>query len=139
MAEVTVKELADVVGTSAERLLSQMKEAGLPQTAENQQVSDEQKQSLLLFLKKSHGEESGEPKKITLKRKVTTTLKTGQGGKKAVSIEVRKKRTYVKRDEVDPAVEKARLDVINVDDFDPADLLAGKAARKSEDSKADAA
>ncbi len=37
------------------------------------------------------------------------------------------------------AVEKARLDVINVDDFDPADLLAGKAARKSEDSKADAA
>jgi translation initiation factor IF-2 len=110
MAEVTVKELADVVGTSAERLLSQMKEAGLPQTAENQQVSDEQKQSLLLFLKKSHGEESGEPKKITLKRKVTTTLKTGQGGKKAVSIEVRKKRTYVKRDEVDPAVEKARLE-----------------------------
>ncbi len=37
------------------------------------------------------------------------------------------------------AVEKARLDVINVDDFDPADLLAGKAARKSEDKKADAA
>ncbi|WP_320821177.1 translation initiation factor IF-2 [Thalassolituus sp.] len=110
MAEVTVKELADVVGTSAQRLLSQMKEAGLPQTAENQKVSDEQKQSLLLFLKKSHGEESGEPKKITLKRKVTTTLKTGQGGKKAVSIEVRKKRTYMKRDEVDPAVEKARLE-----------------------------
>lgn len=131
MAEVTVKELADVVGTSAERLLSQMKEAGLPQTAENQQVSDEQKQSLLLFLKKSHGEASGEPKKITLKRKVTTTLKTGQGGKKAVSIEVRKKRTYVKRDDVDPAVEKARLE-------EEARQIAAKAAAEEAAKAAEA-
>ena len=105
MADVTVKELADVVGTSTERLLSQMKEAGLPQTAENDSVSDEQKQSLLIHLKKSHGEEAAAPapKKITLKRKVTTTLKTGAGGKKSVSIEVRKKRTYVKRDETEVA------------------------------------
>ncbi|TNC87505.1 MAG: translation initiation factor IF-2, partial [Thalassolituus sp.] len=101
-------ELADVVGTSTDRLLSQMKEAGLPQSAETDTVNDEQKQSLLAFLKKSHGEADAEPKKITLKRKVTTTLKTGQGGKKAVSIEVRKKRTYVKREEVDVAAEKAR-------------------------------
>ncbi|HCG77799.1 MAG TPA: translation initiation factor IF-2 [Oceanospirillales bacterium] len=108
MADVTVKELADVVGTSTDRLLSQMKEAGLPQSSEADTVNDEQKQSLLAFLKKSHGEANAEPKKITLKRKVTTTLKTGQGGKKAVNIEVRKKRTYVKREEVDVAAEKAR-------------------------------
>jgi len=108
MADVTVKELADVVGTSTDRLLSQMKEAGLPQKKETDSVNDEQKQTLLAFLKKSHGEADAEPKKITLKRKVTTTLKTGQGGKKAVAIEVRKKRTYVKRDEVDQAAEKAR-------------------------------
>ncbi|MEK9711556.1 MAG: translation initiation factor IF-2 [Thalassolituus sp.] len=108
MADVTVKELADVVGTSTDRLLSQMKEAGLPQKKETDSVNDEQKQSLLAFLKKSHGEADAEPTKITLKRKVTTTLKTGQGGKKAVAIEVRKKRTYVKRDEVDLAAEKAR-------------------------------
>ena len=101
MADVTVKELADVVGTSTDRLLSQMKEAGLPQSAETDTVNDEQKQSLLAFLKKSHGEADAEPKKITLKRKVTTTLKTGQGGKKAVNIEVRKKRTYVKRTDVE--------------------------------------
>ncbi|MED5440271.1 MAG: translation initiation factor IF-2 N-terminal domain-containing protein, partial [Pseudomonadota bacterium] len=86
MADVTVKELADVVGTSTDRLLSQMKEAGLPQSAETDTVNDEQKQSLLAFLKKSHGEANAEPTKITLKRKVTTTLKTGQGGKKAVTI-----------------------------------------------------
>ncbi|WP_370315333.1 translation initiation factor IF-2 [Thalassolituus sp.] len=108
MADVTVKELADVVGTSTDRLLSQMKEAGLPQKAEDEKVTDEQKQSLLQFLKKSHGEATGEPKKITLTRKVTHTLKTGQGGKKAVNIEVRKKRTYVKREDVDLAAEKAR-------------------------------
>ena len=101
MAEVTVRELADVVGTSVDKLLSQMKEAGLPQTAADQQVSDNEKQSLLAFLKKSHGGTSAGPKKITLKRKVTTTLKAGQGGKKAVAIEVRKKRTYVKREDVE--------------------------------------
>ncbi|MEE3159344.1 MAG: translation initiation factor IF-2 N-terminal domain-containing protein, partial [Pseudomonadota bacterium] len=43
MADVTVKELADVVGTSTDRLLSQMKEAGLPQSAETDTVNDEQK------------------------------------------------------------------------------------------------
>ena len=101
MADVTVKELADVVGTSVDRLLTQMKEAGLPQTDAAQSVTDEQKQSLLLFLKKSHGDAASAPKKITLKRKVSTTLKAGQGGKKAVSIEVRKKRTYVKREELE--------------------------------------
>jgi len=63
MADVTVKELADVVGTSTDRLLSQMKEAGLPQSAETDTVNDEQKQSLLAFLKKSHGEADAEPKK----------------------------------------------------------------------------
>jgi len=83
MADVTVKELADVVGTSVDRLLTQMKEAGLPQTDAAQSVTDEQKQSLLLFLKKSHGDAASAPKKITLKRKVSTTLKAGQGGKKS--------------------------------------------------------
>src|SRR5690606_10328263 len=107
MADVTVKELADVVGTSAERLLAQMKDAGLPQTSADQKVSDDQKQALLLHLKKSHGDAAVTPNKITLKRKVTTTLKTGQGGKKAVAIEVRKKRTYMKREELDQEAEKA--------------------------------
>ena len=99
MTETTVKEFADVVGTDPERLLTQMKEAGLPQTNADENVSAEQKESLLTFLKKSHGEgeEEAAPKKISLKRKTTTTLKAG-GGKKQVNVEVRKKRTYVKRD-----------------------------------------
>ena len=50
MAEVTVKQLAETVGVPAERLLSQMKDAGLPHTAENEMVSEEQKQALLAHL-----------------------------------------------------------------------------------------
>ncbi len=109
MADVTVKELADVVKTSVDNLLVQMKEAGLTQSAADQAVSEEEKQTLLLHLKKSHGA-AASTKKITLQRKETSTLKTGQGGKKSVAIEVRKKRTYVKRDDTDAAqAEETRL------------------------------
>lgn len=97
MAEVTVTELAATVGASVERLLSQMEQAGLPHKAGDQPVSDEEKQKLLAYLKSLHGEQASEPKKITLRRKSISTLKTG-AGRKAVNVEVRKKRTYVKRD-----------------------------------------
>ncbi|MCK7596069.1 translation initiation factor IF-2 [Microbulbifer sp. CAU 1566] len=105
MAEVTVSELAKSVGATEERLLKQMREAGLPHTSADASVSAEEKQVLLNFLKSSHGEQSAAPKKITLKRKTTTTLKTGSGtGRKTVNVEVRKKRTYVKRaDEAEQA------------------------------------
>ena len=99
MAEVTVSQLAEVVGAPADRLLMQMKQAGLAHTAADQIVSDEDKQKLLSFLKSSHGETTTTPKKITLKRKTLSTLKSsGSQGKKTVNVEVRKKRTYVKRD-----------------------------------------
>ncbi|MDZ7922583.1 MAG: translation initiation factor IF-2 [Marinagarivorans sp.] len=103
MAEVIVSELAKSVGTSVERLLTQMGQAGLSHATANDVVSDEEKQKLLAFLKTAHGgEEKGEPQKITLKRKTTTTLKTGTGSsRKTVNVEVRKKRTYVKRDDED--------------------------------------
>ncbi|MFT5709991.1 MAG: translation initiation factor IF-2 [Halioglobus sp.] len=101
MAEVTVQQLAEVVGATADRLLTQMKEAGLPHTEAVQAVSNEDKQTLLAFLKRSHGEAeaSSAPKRITLKRKTLSTLKTPSSqGRKTVNVEVRKKRTYVKRD-----------------------------------------
>ncbi len=109
MAEVTVSELAKSVGAPVERLLKQMQEAGLKQKTADAVVSDEEKQKLLDFLKTSHGEASGEPKKITLQRKTTTTLKMGSGSaRKTVNVEVRKKRTYVKREETEeqPVVEQ---------------------------------
>ena len=99
MAQVTVEQLAKSVNASVERLLKQMKDAGLPHNAADEVVSDEDKQTLLTFLKRNHGEASGAPRKITLKRKTVSTLRTGSSqGKKTVNVEVRKKRTYVKRD-----------------------------------------
>jgi translation initiation factor IF-2 len=99
MAEVTVSELAKSVGASVERLLNQMQEAGLRHNSADQVVSDAEKQTLLAFLKDSHGARDVAPKKITLRRKTTTTLKTGSGSaRKTVNVEVRKKRTYVKRE-----------------------------------------
>jgi len=106
MAEVTVKELAQVVGTPVERLLQQMQEAGLKQTSPEQPVSDDEKQALLAYLKSAHGDSAGEPRKITLKRKTMSTLKVS--GSKTVNVEVRKKRTYVKRDQVDTEAERQR-------------------------------
>src|SRR5690554_7977432 len=105
MAEVTVKELAQVTGTPVERLLQQMQEAGLPHTGAEQAVSDEEKQRLLTHLKNAHGD-GGEARKITLTRKTVSTLKVA--GSKTVNVEVRKKRTYVKRDEVDVEAERQR-------------------------------
>ena len=99
MAQVTVQQLAEVVGAPVDRLLAQMKESGLPHTEAEQAVSNEDKQTLLAFLKQSHGESTSAPRRITLKRKTLSTLRTpGSQGRKTVNVEVRKKRTYVKRD-----------------------------------------
>ena len=69
MADVTVSELAKSVGQPVDKILSQMKQAGLPHVAESDVVSNEEKQTLLSFLKASHGTTTDAPKKITLKRK----------------------------------------------------------------------
>jgi translation initiation factor IF-2 len=136
MAEVTVKQLAESVGTPVDRLLKQMSDAGLPQKSEGEAVNDDQKQTLLTYLKTSHGEDSGAPKKITLKRKVTTTLKASGGGRgKTVNIEVRKKRTYMKRDEVE------NNDVAPTEAAVAPDVTADTSAsrRAEEDAKLEAA
>ena len=109
MAQVTVEQLAETVGASVDRLLSQMKDAGLPHAAADEAVSEEDKQTLLTHLKKSHGERAGAPKKITLKRKSVSTLRAGGAGKRTVSVEVRKKRTYVKREDAEGAEPEADI------------------------------
>ncbi|MBX3706912.1 MAG: translation initiation factor IF-2 [Pseudomonadales bacterium] len=104
MSDVTVKQLAESVGATVERLLKQMQEAGLPHDGQDQAVSEDQKQTLLDYLKRAHGSEDTGPKKITLKRKTVGTLKAGQGRTgRAVTVEVRRKRTYVKREDVEAA------------------------------------
>lgn len=95
MTQVTVKDLAQTVDTPVDRLLQQMKEAGLPHSKATDAVSDAEKQKLLAHLSAAPGAAAGEGKKITLQRKTTTTLRAP--GSKTISVEVRKKRTYVKR------------------------------------------
>ncbi len=130
MAQVTVQQLAEVVGASVERLLTQMKEAGLPHGAAEEAVSDEDKQTLLTYLKRSHGESTDAPKRITLKRKTLSTLKTaGSQGRKTVNVEVRKKRTYVKRDTEELADEEQVIEA----------AAAEKASREAEEAAAAAA
>ncbi len=109
MAEVTVAQLAEVVGIPVETLLQQMRDAGLSHAEAEEKVSDTEKQQLLTHLKTSHGEKTSEPKKITLKRKSVSKLKvSGSSGRsKTVNVEVRKKRTYMKRSAVEAEEAKA--------------------------------
>ena len=129
MTEVTVKQFADVVGVPTDRLLVQLGEAGLSVSDENSTITDSEKTQLLDFLRQSHGKRgalstgSG-ASKVTLKRKTQTELRAtvpagrgplGRGAArsrpegKTVSVEVRKKRTYVKRADL-MAEEQERLD-----------------------------
>ena len=99
MAEVTVKQLAAAVDVPAERLLKQMRDAGLPQRDEAEAVSDEQKRELLAHLNRAKDAAPSAPRRITLKRTSRSTLRAGQGrGGHAVSVQRKRRRTYVKRD-----------------------------------------
>ncbi|WP_430447845.1 MAG: translation initiation factor IF-2 [Pseudomonas piscis] len=106
MTQVTVKQLADEVKTPVERLLQQMREAGLPHTAAEEHVSDSEKQSLLTHLKSSHKAKVEEPRKITLQRKTTSTLRVA--GSKSISVEVRKKKVFVQRSPEEIEAERQR-------------------------------
>jgi translation initiation factor IF-2 len=96
MTDVTVKSLAAEIQTSVDRLVQQFADAGIPKAADDS-VSAQEKQTLLAHLNRENG---SAPDKLTLQRKTRSTLNIpGTGGKsKSVQIEVRKTRTFVKRD-----------------------------------------
>ncbi|KGD78492.1 translation initiation factor IF-2 [Tatumella morbirosei] len=97
MTDVTVKSLAAEIETPVDRLVQQLADAGISKS-ENDSVTEQEKQSLLSYLNREHG--NADSGKLTLQRKTRSTLNIpGTGGKsKSVQIEVRKKRTYVKDD-----------------------------------------
>ena len=115
MTDVTVRQFATVVGIPVDRLLEQFTEAGIPVAGADAAITEKQKLDLLAHLRKSHGNRpapgAAEPRKITLKRKTHSEIKmTGgvAGQVKTVSIEVRKKRTYVKRGLVEDEASRRR-------------------------------
>jgi translation initiation factor IF-2 len=118
MSEVTVKQLASTVGIPVERLLTQLSEAGIRASGEDATLTEQEKLQLLGYLRRSHGKAEPEggtaPSRVTLKRKSVTELRQpivtprGPAGSprpapavrsKTVSVEVRRKRVYVRRDE----------------------------------------
>src|SRR6056297_982493 len=121
MSQVTVTQLAEVLGVTPDRLLAQFKEAGISIGAADAPVTNDDKKKLLAFLRSSHGkaeerEESDTPRKVTLKRKTISELKVPSGGagrsrtrgpapSRTVNVEVRKRRTYVKRGEIQDSSE----------------------------------
>jgi len=107
MSEVTVGSLAKVLGMPTEKLLEQLSGAGMVFSGPDQVVSSTEKMKLLGFLRRTHGKdekpaETAAPKQITLKRRKVEEITVSAGkAKTTVNVEVRQKRTYMKRDQVE--------------------------------------
>ena len=100
MTDKTIQELALSVNRPVEKLLEQVRDAGLPQRKSDDIISTEQQDALVHHLKKIHGQDDGQAGKITLKRKTTSTAKVAStsGKAKTINVEVRKKHTFTKPD-----------------------------------------
>jgi translation initiation factor IF-2 len=126
MSKVTAKQLSEVIGINVEKLLDQLKAAGIQVSGADDAISDEDKLKLLDSLRTSHGkEEPGGPRKITLNRKSKSEIRvSGATGRnvttKTINVEVRKKRTYMRRSEIDsaesdaPPVEESQVEELAV-------------------------
>ena len=144
MSNITVEELATSIGTTVEKLITQLADSGVTKSV-NDSVTQEEKESLLGHLKKQHGDNSADqPKKMTLNRKTKSTLVMGQGSKaKSVAVETRKKRTYVKRSDVEiqqQAEEEAKAVELAAEEAKVnAEVKAVADAKEAENAKAVAA
>jgi translation initiation factor IF-2 len=105
MSKVTVSQLADVLGIDGKKLLEQLNDAGIVASGSDDAVSNDDKKKLLAYLRASHGKVESDataPRKVTLKRKSVSELRVSGSGPRAatrtVNVEVRKRRTYVKRE-----------------------------------------
>ena len=104
MADVTVAQFAEVLKVPVDRLLQQLDQAGIKVDSAEDMISEDAKHELLTHLRRSHGRDDAQadaaPRKITLRRKSQSELKLAspQGRARTVNVEVRSKRTYVKRE-----------------------------------------
>ena len=101
MSSTTVAEFATELKKSTDTLLEQLRSAGVAKSAASDNLSEADKQRLLGYLQASHGTASPERKKITLVKKSTSEIKQADSSGKArtIQVEVRKKRTFVRRDD----------------------------------------
>lgn len=110
MSSTTVAEFANELKKTPETLLDQLKSAGVPKAAPTDALTEADKQRLLGFLKASHGTAEPERKKITLTKKSTSEIKQADatGRARTIQVEVRKKRTFIQRDDGHPATPEAQ-------------------------------
>lgn len=119
MADVTVSQFAEVLKVPVDKLLVQLGEAGIEVSGADATITDDAKMELLGYLRRAHGKDEGKlaaaPRKITLKRKSQSELRMAgnKGSARTVAVEVRKKRTYVKRDVLE---EKAKAQQAELDE-----------------------
>ncbi len=127
MTSTTVAEFASELKKSTETLLDQLRSAGVPKASAGDVLTDADKHSLLNFLQSSHGTASSERKKITLVKKQTTEIKQADATGKArtIQVEVRKKRTFVRRDD-------GLEGTVEVDEQDAASAQAAQALEEAE-------
>jgi translation initiation factor IF-2 len=140
MAEVTVADFAKVLKVPVDRLLVQLDEAGIKVGGADAVISEDAKLELLTHLRKTHGrKDAGEsaPRRITLNRKSSSEIKLGssQGRARTVNVEVRQKRTYIKRDVLE---EQARKQQEELDAVRRADEEARNAVEREAQAKRDA-
>ncbi len=147
MSEVTVGSLAKLLDMPVEKLLTQLSGAGMVFSGPDQVVSSTEKMKLLGFLRRTHGKdekpaEAAAPKQITLKRRKVEELTVSAGKTKStVAVEVRQKRTYLKREDVAAApVDDEREDALRKleisrarNEAELAALSAGDRKRKEEE------
>ena len=117
MSKVTVSQLAEVLGIDVSKLLVQLGNAGIEGSSGDDAVSNDDKKKLLAYLRASHGKvetDATAPRKVTLKRKTVSELRVAGSGPRAstrtVNVEVRKRRTYVKREVVQEQMGTADAD-----------------------------
>ena len=124
MSDVTIAQFADVLKIPVEKLLTQLDEAGIGARGADDVISDDAKRELLTHLRRTHGHDEGgaaaSPRKITLSRRSQSEIKvaSAQGRAKTVTVEVRRKRTYVNRDvlEQENKVQQDELDRVKQDE-----------------------
>ncbi|MGF1908961.1 translation initiation factor IF-2 [Vibrio kasasachensis] len=140
MTQLTVKTLGEEIGTPVDRLIEQLADAGINKSGSDA-ISEDEKQQLLGHLKKEHGDASGEstPTRLTLQRKTRSTLSVNAGGGKSkdVQVEVRKKRTYVKRSSIEDqanleAEEAAKKEAEELAKREAEELAQREAAEKAQ-------
>jgi translation initiation factor IF-2 len=135
MTSTTVAELAAELNKPTSLLLEQLSASGVPKTSGADPLSEADKQMLLGHLKASHGTASAERKKITLVKKSTSEIKQADatGRARTIQVEVRKKRTFIKRDD-EVVVPEAVVD--HIEAVEPVSVVdTAELARREEDAR----